>query len=231
MSKNILLLHGAIGAAIQFDKLKKLLSQNFSVFTIDFEGHGLNSNSHRAFSIEHFTENLKAFLNQHQDKQFLIFGYSMGGFVALYQSAIDDSQISGIVTLGTKFHWDAETSAREVKMLNPEKIKEKIPAFASLLKQRHTDSFENVLMKTADMMIELGKKNPLTSPLLSQIKIPIKLMVGENDTMVTIDETQLTFHSIPNAQFQLLTDTVHPIEKVNMDLLCFILSEFIDQII
>ena len=38
--KKILLLHGAIGAASQLDKLKEELKDNFEIYTLSFSGHG-----------------------------------------------------------------------------------------------------------------------------------------------------------------------------------------------
>ena len=224
--KSILLLHGALGAAAQFDLLKEKLKANFNVFTLDFEGHGTSGNNNREFSIEHFAENLNQFLQQHADKKFLIFGYSMGGFVALYAASFQSQNISGIITLGTKFHWDEATAQREIKLLDPEKIKTKVPAFAAQLQALHPHGFETVLNKSAAMMLQLGKQNPLTDERLQQVGIPVKMMLGENDNMVTETETLHAFHQIPNAQYQLLPNTQHSIDKVNVEFLKFVIEEF-----
>ena len=225
--KNILLLHGALGAAAQFDLLKEKLKANFNVFTLNFEGHGTSGNSNRDFSIEQFAENLNQFLQEHSDKSFLIFGYSMGGFVALYAASFQSQNISGIITLGTKFYWDEATAQREIKLLDPEKIKTKVPAFAAQLQSLHPAGFETVLKKSAAMMLQLGKQNPLTGERLQQIKIPVKILLGENDNMVTQAKTLHAFHQIPNAQYQLLPNTMHAIDKVNVELLARLIHHFI----
>jgi pimeloyl-ACP methyl ester carboxylesterase len=51
----------------------------------------------------------------------------MGGYVALKTAVLHPGRIEAIVTLGTKFHWDPENASNEVRMLNPEKIEEKVP--------------------------------------------------------------------------------------------------------
>lgn len=227
--ENLLLLHGALGAAAQFNSLKQNLEKYFQVFTLDFEGHGQSGNSERPFSIDHFAENLSAFLKQHSEKQFWIFGYSMGGFVALRFASQNATQIKGIITLGTKFHWDESTAEHETKFLDPEKIKTKVPAFAAQLQQLHLVGFENVLNKTAAMMMALGKHNPLTEAELSQINIPIKVMLGEMDNMVSSEETMNAFHALPHAQFQLLINTPHPIDKMREELLVLSIRNFIER--
>ena len=40
MKKKLLLLHGALGSAQQFDTLIALLEHTYDVFSFDFEGHG-----------------------------------------------------------------------------------------------------------------------------------------------------------------------------------------------
>ena len=49
--KTILLLHGAIGAKDQMIPLEKMLSTDFSVFSLNFSGHGGNEINGN-FSIE-----------------------------------------------------------------------------------------------------------------------------------------------------------------------------------
>ncbi|MBK9228864.1 MAG: alpha/beta fold hydrolase [Ignavibacteria bacterium] len=48
-----------------------------------------------------------------------IFGYSMGGYAALYAAKKYPGVIGKIFTLGTKFEWNEESSASEVKLLSP----------------------------------------------------------------------------------------------------------------
>ena len=66
--------------------------------------------------------------------------------------------INSIVTFGTKFNWSKEAAAKEVKMLNPEVIEEKVPKFAQMLKDTHApNDWKTLLHKTAAMMKGLGR--------------------------------------------------------------------------
>ena len=42
-----------------------------------------------------------------------IFGYSMGGYVALHAARRHPERIGSIMTLGTKFAWDTPTAEKE----------------------------------------------------------------------------------------------------------------------
>src|SRR5688572_10854421 len=154
--KSILLLHGALGAKSQLEPLKHLLQSTFDVHTLNFEGHG-DRPSEKDYSMDLFAQNLKDYLDQHNLKNVLVFGYSMGGYVALRLAQKHPAYFEKIITLGTKFNWTPETAAKEVKMLDADKIQEKVPAFAHALSKLHSATdWRLVLKKTAAMMLDLG---------------------------------------------------------------------------
>lgn len=133
MKKTLLLLHGALGSKQQFAELKKQLSDEFELYDLNFDGHG-GSTTDEAFSIALFTQNALAFMDAQGLEQVAIFGYSMGGYVALNMALKHPNRVRQIITLGTKFDWTIESASREVKMLNPAVIEAKVPHFAQKLK-------------------------------------------------------------------------------------------------
>lgn len=215
--KKLILLHGALGAASQLQPLKKMLENQFEVFIPEFEGHGLTK-SDAPFSIDLFVSNLKTFLDENNLKNVVVFGYSMGGYVALKLAARHPEYFEKIITLGTKFDWTAESAEKEVKMLNPEKIEEKIPAFAKMLDQLHSENgWKNVMRKTAGMMLRLGNGEATSDEIYTGIQTKCLIGVGDNDQMVTQQETKRIVSLIKNAEFYLLENTVHPIDKIDVN--------------
>ncbi|MBK9190118.1 MAG: alpha/beta hydrolase [Crocinitomicaceae bacterium] len=97
--KSLILLHGALGAASQLEPLKKILQNVFDVHILEFEGHG-QTYSDKPYSIDLFVSNLKSYLDQHQLKEVFVFGYSMGGYVALKLASQLPEYFSKIITLG-----------------------------------------------------------------------------------------------------------------------------------
>ncbi len=216
--KNLLLLHGAIGAKDQLDSLRGRLKESFDVYSFSFSGHGKVDFS-QDFSVEQFTEDTLSFMSSKGLERVSIFGYSMGGYVALNLAKRHPDKVSQITTLGTKFKWTTEITVRETKMLNPEIIEAKIPAFASALQERHGSNWKTMLSKTAHMMLEMGEKNPLSLSDYAEIKQSCKLLLADNDEMVSKDETLAVNERLPNSSFSLLPNSKHPIEKVDIDFL------------
>ncbi len=225
--KNIVLLHGAIGSEDQLQPLAGLLKNDFTVHLFNFSGHGGKSFGDEPFSIQAFATEVEEYLSTQKVDQAAVFGYSMGGYVALYLAKQQPQLFSEVITLATKFHWDETIAAREVAMLNADVISEKLPSFAAQLQQRHQpNDWKLVLEKTKAMLLQMGNKNPLQLIDYTAISTPVLLLLGDNDKMVTKEETEDVQKALPNSRFQLLENTIHPIEKVNLVLLADIIREF-----
>lgn len=232
--EHVIFLHGALGSSEQLQPLVEKFKSKYPEFlshSFDFSGHGKNAavnNSESRFSIQQFSDDLLNYINSLKEKgSICIFGYSMGGYAALYLAKDDPELISKIFTLGTKFAWNKETSEKESSMLDANKIEEKIPMFAKALKSRHgINGWKTVLINTAEMMNSLGEDPLLRSEDLKKVECKVSIAVGDNDNMVSIEESKAASESLKNGSFMILTDTLHPIEKINTDRLCDELNKF-----
>lgn len=223
---SLLLLHGAIGAKTQFEPWLPLLEPYFTCHTLDFEGHGKNSNN-APFSISVFAKQTLQYIEKNYLNPVYVFGYSMGGYVGLYVAQNYQNKIDKLFTFATKLAWDIATAEREIKMLNPEIILQKVPKFAQELEKRHTGiGWQQVLQKTAEMMLDLGKSPLITENSVKSINVPVQMGVGDKDSMVSIQETLTVCRNITGAHFCVLPDTLHPIEKIDTELLVAQIKKF-----
>ena len=226
--QDILLLHGAIGAIEQLYQLEQKLTDSFTVHTLNFSGHGSSAFAVEEFSIKLFASEVIAFLNKNKIDSISIFGYSMGGYVAMYLAKNHPQRIKKIITLATNFTWDENIAAQEIKMLNADKIEEKLPDFAAALQNRHApNNWKTVLGKTAAMLTAMGKDNPLKAADYPGIQHPVLLMLGDRDKMVALDETVEVYKNLPKAQLAILPNTAHPIEMLNADRLTSEIKTFL----
>ncbi|MCB9045770.1 MAG: alpha/beta hydrolase [Chitinophagales bacterium] len=224
----LLLLHGAIGAADQLEGIAAELENTYKVYTLDFSGHGGRPFAAEPFSIALFAMDVLDFMESEKLDKVSIFGYSMGGYVAMYLAKYHPGKVDKIVTLATKFHWDEATAEKEVKMLNAEKIQEKLPAFADALAKRHApNNWKDVLQKTIDMLRNMGQDNLLKLNEYSSIEHSCMILLGDRDKMITLDETLDVYRTLPNAQMGMLPATHHPIEQANIPYLLFYIRQFI----
>lgn len=226
--KDIVLLHGALGASDQLLPLaEQLKTLSFTPHLFNFSGHGntpLNSND---FSIEAFSEELIDFIERQKLIQPHIFGYSMGGYIALYTAHKHPTLLNTITTLGTKFKWNSNIAEKETAMLNPNTIQSKVPQYAQALKNRHGENKWTLLLeRTANLMGSLGSDNVLTESILQAIKQKALIGIGDKDSMVSLEETVETYKLLQNSSMYMLPNTKHPIESVNTINLASLLNQF-----
>ena len=82
--QHLILLHGAIGAKQQLEPLSNALSPQFNIHLINFPGHGGRAMPASAFSIELFASDVLGYMKENNIEQANVFGYSMGGYAAVY---------------------------------------------------------------------------------------------------------------------------------------------------
>ncbi len=226
----ILFLHGALGSSNMLKPFAQPFIENYSVLLPDFEGHGGTSYIHSDFSIEGFAQQILNFLEHQKIEQVDIFGYSMGGYVGLYLAKHYPHAVKSVFTLATKFDWTPETAQKEAKMLNPDKIKEKVPAFANELQHRHApNDWETLMVKTAALLVSLGNNPVLPMEMLRDISCPVTVSVGDRDNMVSIAETQTAFQHLSKGRLLVLPNTPHPLERVKVNRIYFELNSFLEQ--
>ncbi|MFN3917442.1 MAG: alpha/beta fold hydrolase [Flavobacteriales bacterium] len=216
---DLVLLHGAIGSAEQTKILQEIPQNKFRLHHIELSGHGKKSSVDVNFSMDAFVDEVEKYFNDNKLTDVNFFGYSMGGYVGLLHAVKYSGRIARLMTLGTKFYWTPEVAAKEVSMLDSEKIKEKVPAFAAQLEAQHGANWSDVLRRTTALMKNLGENNPIDALDLGAVKIPVKLLLAQYDHMVTPKETLEIYKRLNNVGFQRLANSKHPLEQVDIDAL------------
>jgi len=223
----IIILHGALGSRHQFDDLIERCGSTARF--IEFPGHGSTADQEAPWSIAAFADHVANELEQIGGRA-RESGYSMGGYVAMYLAVQRPDLVSRILTVGTKLAWNPATAAHEAARLDPEAILAAVPRFAADLMRRHGDDrWKTVLAKTASLMHDLGRTPLLTPESVATIHQPVRLCVGDRDTMVSIDETAVIARALPHGQLAVLPGTRHPMEQLDLQQLMFHLSTWLDS--
>jgi len=225
--QTLILTHGALGFKGDLENLKTaLVKEGFDVHTFSFSGHGGQS-FENDFSIPQFSLELENFISENKLVQPSVIGYSMGGYVALNLALKNATLINKIITLGTKFNWSKETVEKETRMLVPDAIIEKVPAFAKSLESKHGNNWKELLKRTADLMQNISANNYLNSESLKTIQTKTLLGLGDKDQMVTLEETVNVYKTLPNANMYMLPATKHPVEGLNIAVFIAIAKDFL----
>ncbi|RYY40003.1 MAG: alpha/beta hydrolase [Chitinophagaceae bacterium] len=228
LMRNLILLHGALGAPETLEPLATALTAHYQLHLPAFPGRaGVAASGYNMSALVGF---LSEFITDNNLERPLIFGYSMGGYAALTLASRQPGLLGGVATLATKLHWSADAAAAEARMLDPDKLEAKVPAFAATLARRHAPlNWKDVMRGTATLMTDLGNDPLLKQPQFKAIADPVLLLLGDRDSMVSLEETREAWQQIPGAQLGVLPNTPHPIEKAPVEILSAQLHHFYRQ--
>lgn len=217
MKSELLLLHGALGSKEQFADLEIALTGEFKVHTLDFSGHGSRVSHHHAFTIQNFAHQVLDWMNENYIQTIDIFGYSMGGYVALWLARFYPNRVGKIFALGTKLNWSEEEAEKEINLLSPEAMLEKVPALAQSLAERHGEQeWRGVMAKTVLLMKDLAHTH-LSDQDFLKIENMVLLGRGDKDNMVTADEVNYVHHLLKHSTYKNYEGVSHPLEKFPID--------------
>jgi pimeloyl-ACP methyl ester carboxylesterase len=224
MKPSLLLLHGALCKSTQFDLLKEKLIPYFEVSTFDFSGHSQDRYD-GALDMKVLVGDISQYFEQMESETCHIFGYSMGGYSAVSYAKSHPTKLGKIMTLGTKWDWNPTSSAKEVAMLNPEIMAEKIPSYVVKLQAMFgEDNWADVVRNTAGLMFDLGHGGGLTEDDCRKIGTDVLIMRGSEDKMVTAESSKEVASWLQNGTYAEIDGAPHPLEKVDVDVL---LSEMV----
>lgn len=225
--QDILLLHGALGSSKIFDSLIPLLSTKFNCHTFDFAGHGIHINDTEIY-FDALCNQIIEYIDTKKLTSISVFGYSMGGYIGLYTSIKSPNLIDKIIALGTKLDWDENIASREIKQIDLlSNLPQEHPFIQQLINLHGQNSFQNCFVSIKNLMHELGKRKPLNTHILKLIQSKVLFIIGDLDTMVSLEETQKISTQIKHAELICLPETKHPFERVNQLLLSQTIEKFL----
>ncbi len=208
----LVILHGALGSAGQVAPLARALAAELDVVAPDLPGHG-----HRPagpIDLDELVDDVVALAGERAH----LLGYSMGGYVALEAARRHPDVVASAVTVATKLRWTPEVAAGEIARLDPDVIERKVPAFAAALAAAHpVAGWRDVVLATAELLSTLGARGPLSG--LESVVAPIRLVVGDRDPLVTVEETLEAARALASGELEVLPGTGHPLERMPVEAL------------
>lgn len=227
MKPTLLLLHGALGSPVTLEPLAALLADGFAVKSFAFAGHGGEGVDPETFTLPHFAQQVLAFLRESETAPAHVFGYSMGGYATLLAAGQEPARFASITTLGTKLDWSVESAAAETRLLDPEKMLAKVPAFAEQLRQRFAPAdWKDVLHATARLMQAAGAAPPLTAANLGAVQVPVQVLVGDLDRTANSEAGHALAAHLPQMDYEMLPSTSHLLEGADIALLAARIKNF-----
>jgi hypothetical protein len=93
----------------------------------------------------------------------------------------------------------------------------------------HGDHWEKLVVETRRFVENLGQKPAIDAHFCSKIVNRVWILRGDKDRMVSEQESAEIAKHLPHGHFTSLTETAHPIERVNAEKLSQAILNFLSK--
>jgi len=182
IGKPVILLHGGFGSLEMFGPNIDLLAKGHRVIGVDLQSHGRSPAADRAMRFEAMADDIAAFIKELGLGKAAIFGFSLGGGVALRTVIQHPEVVDRVILMSTVFKsdgWYPEMRAG-MKAMGPETAE---PMKQSPMYQAYQQVAPNVddWPKLVKQLTDLLKLDYDWSAEVPKISVPVMIVVGDAD--------------------------------------------------
>ncbi len=224
----LVLLHGAFGTAEGWTAVLPTLAKSHQVIVVELQGHGRTGDIDRPLSFGQMAEDTAALLQQLKIPRTDVFGYSMGGAVAValaikHPDLVRKLAILGAGTGATKDTYDPE-SYKQFKSMTPENFN--FPQVKDPYTRLAPDASKwpvlvSKIIKMDDDFKGFAEKD------VKAIKAKTLVMMGDHDAVRTEHAAEVA-RLIPHSQLAILAGGDHFVLFTSPEKVLSILMPFLD---
>jgi pimeloyl-ACP methyl ester carboxylesterase len=180
--KPVILLHGGFGSLEMFGPNIDLLAKGHRVIGVDLQSHGRSPAADRTMSFETMADDIAAFIKELGLDKAALFGFSLGGGVALRTAIQHPDVVDRVILMSTVFKsdgWYPEMRAG-MKSMGPETAE---PMKQSPMYQAYQQVAPKVddWPKLVKQLTDLLKLDYDWSAEIPKISVPVMIVVGDAD--------------------------------------------------
>ena len=222
----VLLVHGFPFDARMWDGQVEALGSRYRLIAADLKGFGSSEapEDRSGYSIDAYADDLKALLDELGLAQVVLMGLSMGGYIALAFMRKYPDAVRGLVLADTRAEADppegVEKRSNQQKQVEAEGTSGLIDGLAGALlsattKENKPDVVDSLktIMKQPDVAfigaLEAMKTRGDSTPVLTGIKVPTLIIVGEHDAVTPPDAARKLHEHIGGSKLVVIPDAGH----------------------
>ncbi|NNF59460.1 MAG: methylmalonyl-CoA epimerase [Rhodothermaceae bacterium] len=215
----LVVLHAALGStAFEMRRLTRHWEGQFRVYALDFMAHGDSDPfPGRTLTFDTFTDNVAALLDTIEVARVHLFGFSMGGSVALHTAHRFPERIERLAVHAFNVQWnetEVETmsGAMAGALANPE------GHWATRLATIHGADHWRDLVGRMQAFTEALPGQQFPDDALASITAPTLLSTGDRDRYFPLRHALHLRSLLPNSSLAVLPGADHPIQAVESEL-------------
>lgn len=226
----LIMLHGITGHAEAYVRNLRAASEHFSVWAIDFIGHGYSAKPEHPLEIKHYVDHVFKFMNAIGVEKVYMTGESLGGWVAARIAADHPEKLHRILlntmggtmanpvvmerllTLSTEAandpSWERVKARLEWLMADPAMVTDDLIKTRQMIFQQPEWKMA-CAMNMALQDPETRKRNMLTDDDLRRISVPSMVLWTTKDPSGPVDEGRRIAELIPGGKLAVMENCGH----------------------
>jgi 3-oxoadipate enol-lactonase len=219
----ILFLHAFPFSGDMWKEQMTLLSDKYFCLAPDLPGFGESAQREDSVTFEYYVDSVLSYLKEMKIENAIWCGLSMGGYIALRMYEREPDLCQALILCDTKAGPDNNEAKLKrwsaIQMLKKNRSEFIASQWQALIGEssKNNDTlkkrFEELIAKVSDKGIITGLAALATrtdsTPNLSNINVPTLILVGEDDKVTPVSESQVMSNAIHGSQMIVLNQTGH----------------------
>jgi pimeloyl-ACP methyl ester carboxylesterase len=201
------------------------IPEGVKVYALDVRGHGGTTSGHGFFNMDVFADDLIAFIEKNNLRKVVVCGCSMGGYIALRAYEKAPNLFKGLILVDThSFSDDNKAKLNRFdtiqavlsygkrafsigfvgKVFSKKTLSEK-PEVVELIRSTIRRNDERDICAT---LLALASRTD-TGESLKNIKVPVLIIRGEEDKLVSLDKIDFMLNEIPDVRYIEIAECGH----------------------
>ncbi|HEY0738639.1 MAG TPA: alpha/beta hydrolase [Herpetosiphonaceae bacterium] len=233
----LLLLHGAYMSIDAFGELLPRLAATRQVIAVELQGHGRTADVDRPIRYEQMADDVAALLGELGIESVDVFGYSMGGGVALQVAIRHPQLVRKLIAASAAYNTEGIYPELQAMFdtITPETFAGTVMESEYKRLAPNPDDFPTLVAKMTELDLQI-----LDWPAedIRSIKAPTMLILGDSDVVRPEHALEMfrllgggvcgDLSGLPNARLAVLPGTTHVAVIEQIDLLVAIILPFLD---
>ncbi|PYZ96755.1 alpha/beta hydrolase [Alteribacter lacisalsi] len=232
----VILLHGWGVDSKSFTPVHKFLERNFKVYAVDFPGFGQSDEPPEQWGVEDYTEVLAQFIDELEIENPILVGHSFGGRVSIvYASKYKKAKkliLAGSAGIKPKrklnyyakvYFYKACKNVLRLPGLN--KYREDI--LAKIKGRTGSADYRQASGVMQQTMVKVVNED--LQHLMPDVKVPVLLIYGENDTATPVADGRRMEELMPDAGLVVLKNAGHYVFLDQMNQFNVIVDKFLEK--
>jgi len=207
-------IHGGGLESGSWHSQKAFFSKRYRVITYDIRGHGRTEVPDISYSMDDYVEDLRQLLDHLAIQRTYLAGLSMGGYIALSFTLRCMGRVEALILIGSNSGAMIEAT-----------VKRSEEAAARIMSTKGTDAGLKYMR-----VHEATVARPDLTERLSEIRKPVLIIVGDQDTATPRYISQEMHSRIANSQMVILPNCGHACHLEQPDTFNSIVGEFLQRV-